>query len=77
MPKTYWAMKHECATCAYWNGERRFVSDNRVVECPSNYDNAMGVCGGNSANRGKMTHASLHSGERCWVCMRGLREYIN
>ena len=75
MARTYWALKHECATCEYWDGPRRIESDPRVVKCPDDYDQAKGVCQGRSHNRGKRTHASTHCGEQCWVCMRGLKEY--
>ena len=74
--KCYWAMHKECATCEYWNGPRRIVSDNRVVYVPTDYQSAMGTCcGDNRTYRGKQTHASLSGGVSvtCWTCMRGLK----
>lgn len=29
---TQWTNQHNCATCEYWQGERKVRSDPRVVE---------------------------------------------
>ncbi len=75
---TYWTIKKQCATCAYWNGPRRMKSDPRVVECPNDYNSAMGMCQGTRfpAKRGKLTHASTCAGGgMCWSCAKGLVEH--
>lgn len=68
---TSWAMKHECATCEYWNGHRRINSDPRTID----YE-GKGICEGFSHHRGQEVHGSTHVGgfSSCWTCKRGLKE---
>lgn len=70
--RTYWAMRHECVSCQYWNGPREVKSDPRVVEADPGEE---GICmGPNSTRRGKPVQPGLHiGGERCycmWYCLK-------
>ncbi len=67
----YWANKHQCVSCQYWDGERSVCHDSRVVEAPSG---AKGICRGNNRQyRGKQVASGLYiGGERCycmWYCL--------
>jgi len=66
---TAWTIKHECATCEYWGGQRQVYSDPRIVEWSGS-----GICAGQSHSRGKQVSGGTHSGERCWACWRCLKE---
>lgn len=57
----YWALKHPCCTCEYWDGPCTIQSDSRVVECPPC---AVGTCcGPNRTNRGKRVSAGTYAGD--------------
>lgn len=68
---TAWAMKKQCATCEYWEGERQLCSDPRVVECKMS---DLGLCTGpDGAYRGKKVSAGTCVGKRCWACWHCLK----
>ena len=70
---TYWAHKHECVSCQFWNGPRNVKSDPRVVETPPRSTGM--CCGKNRYYRGKQVQASLHiGGEACFVLWNCLSE---
>jgi len=68
---TAWTMKHGCATCEYWTGQRQVNSDPRTVEWSGS-----GTCTGpSSSERGKQVSGGTYpGGGRCWVCWRCLKE---
>lgn len=67
---TQWAMKHGCATCEYWDGDRQVHSDPRVVDWSGD-----GTCLGQSrSHHGRKVSGGTYCGERCWVCWRCIRE---
>ncbi len=67
---TAWAMKHGCATCEYWGGQRQVQSDARVVDWSGS-----GICSGQSHSmRGKQVSGGTYPGKKCWVCWRCLKE---
>ncbi len=71
---TYWAFKHPCCTCEYWDGPRQIKSDPRVIECPPG---AKGVCcGPNRSYRGKTVQAGLYVGNwrSCYELKHGMEE---
>ena len=67
---TAWALKHNCAACEYWQGERKVQSDPRVVE----YSGSGTCTGQNRTYRGRQVSGGTYPGERCWVCWRCLKE---
>ena len=70
---SYWASRHQCATCQYWSGPRQVGSDPRVVQCDPG---AKGICTGyNRQYRGKQVSCSLYvGGGACYEMWSRLRE---
>lgn len=61
----YWAKRHQCVSCQYWDGRRKVQKDSRVVE--TNCGEKGRCMGPNSRYRGKLVDCSMYvGGGRCY-----------
>lgn len=66
----YWALKHPCACCEYWDGERTIANRTDLVYCDGL---STGTCmGPHPKYRGHQIRPGTYTGNQCfklWHCL--------